>query len=39
LNADGSKLYFSAMDRTGFFDFKLDFTKEKSAGGEDIFYS
>ena len=27
LNADGSKLYFSAMDRTGFFDFKLDFTK------------
>ena len=39
LNADGSKLYFSAMDRTGFFDFKLDFTKEKSAGGEDIFYN
>ena len=39
LNADGSKLYFSAMDRTGFFDFKLDFTKEKSAGGEDVYYS
>jgi outer membrane protein OmpA-like peptidoglycan-associated protein len=39
LNADGTKLYFSAMDRTGFFDFKLDFTKEKSSGGEDIFYS
>jgi outer membrane protein OmpA-like peptidoglycan-associated protein len=39
LNFDGSVLYFSAMDRTGFFDFKLDFTKEKSAGGEDIFYS
>ena len=38
LNGDGSKLFFSAMDRTGFFDFKLDFTKEKSAGGEDIFY-
>jgi outer membrane protein OmpA-like peptidoglycan-associated protein len=27
------------MDRTGYFDFKLDFIKEKSAGGEDIFYS
>jgi outer membrane protein OmpA-like peptidoglycan-associated protein len=39
LCANGSKLFFSAMDRTGFFDFKLDFTKEKSAGGEDIFYS
>ena len=39
LNTDGSKLYFSAMDRTGFFDFKLDFTKEKSAGGEDIYCS
>ena len=38
-NADGSKLYFSAMDRTGYFDFKLDFIKEKSAGGEDIFIS
>lgn len=39
LNADRSKLYFTAMDRTGFFDFKLDFTKEKSAGGEDIYFS
>ena len=38
-SADGQILYFSAMDRTGFFDFKLDFTKEKSAGGEDIFVS
>jgi len=38
-NATGNKLYFSAMDRTGFFDFKLDFTKEKSAGGEDIYLS
>ena len=38
-NADGTKLYFSAMDRTGYFDFKLDFIKEKSAGGEDIFLS
>lgn len=38
-STDGKTLYFSAMDRTGFFDFKLDFTKEKSAGGEDIFTS
>lgn len=36
---DGSGLIFSGMDRTGFFDFKLDFTKQKSAGGEDIFIS
>jgi outer membrane protein OmpA-like peptidoglycan-associated protein len=39
ISPDGKTLYFSAMDRTGFFDFKLDFTKEKSAGGEDIFVS
>lgn len=39
LDPSESKFYFSAMDRTGFFDFKLDFTKEKSAGGEDIFLS
>jgi outer membrane protein OmpA-like peptidoglycan-associated protein len=39
ISPDGNTLYFSAMDRTGFFDFKLDFTKEKSAGGEDIFVS
>jgi OmpA-OmpF porin, OOP family len=39
ISSDGKTLYFSSMDRTGFFDFKLDFTKEKSAGGEDIFVS
>jgi outer membrane protein OmpA-like peptidoglycan-associated protein len=39
INENGSKLYFSAMDRTGFFDFKIDYTKVKSAGGEDIFFS
>jgi outer membrane protein OmpA-like peptidoglycan-associated protein len=39
LNEDASVLYFSAMDRTGFFDFKLDFTKQRSAGGEDIYIS
>ena len=36
---EGKRLYFTGMDRTGFFDFKLDFIKQKSAGGEDIFYS
>jgi outer membrane protein OmpA-like peptidoglycan-associated protein len=39
LNHREDRLYFSAMDRTGFFDFKLDFTKQKSSGGEDVFYS
>lgn len=39
ISNDGRRLYFSAMDRTGFFDFKLDFTKQKSAGGEDIYVS
>ncbi len=39
LSADENKMYFSAMDRTGFFDFKQDFTKQKSSGGEDIFTS
>lgn len=33
----GKGLIFSAMDRTGFFDFKIDFTKAKNAGGEDIY--
>lgn len=32
-------LYFSAMDRTGFFDFKVDYTKAKNSGGEDIYQS
>ena len=33
------ELYFTAMDRTGYFDFKIDFTKNEEAGGEDIFVS
>ena len=37
LSPDENKMYFSAMDRTGFFDFKLDYTKQKSSGGEDVF--
>lgn len=36
LAADENKMYFSAMDRTGFFDFKVDYTKQKSSGGEDL---
>ena len=39
ISSDGKVLYFSAMDRSGFFDFKLNFTQHKSAGGEDIFVS
>ena len=29
LSADENKMYFSAMDRSGFFDFKVDFTKQR----------
>jgi outer membrane protein OmpA-like peptidoglycan-associated protein len=36
---DGRALFFTGMDRTGFFDHKIDFTKAKSAGGEDVFFS
>jgi len=32
-------LYFTAMDRKGYFDFKLDHIKSISSGGEDLFYS
>jgi len=32
-------IIFSGMDRTGNFDFKIDFTKSKNAGGEDIYFS
>ena len=39
LSADENTMYFSAMDRSGFFDFKVDFTKQKSSGGEDVFSS
>jgi outer membrane protein OmpA-like peptidoglycan-associated protein len=39
VNPSETGLYFSAMDRSGFFDFKIDFTKQKSSGGEDIFFS
>lgn len=36
---DGTTMYFAGMDRTGFFDFKLDFIKQLNSGGEDIFVS
>jgi len=32
-----NQLFFTGMDRTGFFDHKIDFTKTRSFGGEDIF--
>jgi hypothetical protein len=38
-NELGTIIFFTAMDRTGFFDFKIDFTKAKNSGGEDIFSS
>lgn len=39
ISSDGKKMFFTAMDRTGYFDFKMDFIKQKNAGGEDIFVS
>ena len=36
---DGNHLYFTGMDRTGFFDFKLDFISQPNSGGEDIFHT
>jgi hypothetical protein len=39
VNKDWSRIYFTGMDRTGFFDFKIDFTTAPSSGGEDIFYA
>jgi outer membrane protein OmpA-like peptidoglycan-associated protein len=39
ISPDGKLLFFTGMDRTGYFDNKIDFTKTKNAGGEDIFVS
>jgi outer membrane protein OmpA-like peptidoglycan-associated protein len=39
ISPDGKTLRFTGMDRTGYFDNKIDFTKTKNAGGEDIFIS
>ncbi len=38
-NNDGSLLYFVGMDRTGQFRAKIDFTKTRDYGGEDIWVS
>jgi hypothetical protein len=38
-NSDGSILYFVGMDRTGQFSTKIDFTKTRRYGGEDIWFS
>ena len=35
---EGDELYFCGMDRSGFFDFKLDFIEFPNSGGEDIFH-
>jgi outer membrane protein OmpA-like peptidoglycan-associated protein len=39
ISPDGKTLFFTGMDRTGFFDTKIDFTKTRNAGGEDLFFS
>ncbi|MBM3455173.1 MAG: OmpA family protein [Bacteroidetes bacterium] len=39
ISNDGQTLAFTGMDRTGYFDNKIDFTKSRNAGGEDIFIS
>lgn len=39
ITKDGRSLFFTGMDRSGFFDYKIDFTKTRNNGGEDIFYS
>ena len=38
-NQDGSIIYFVGMDRTGQFSTKIDFTKSRNYGGEDIWES
>lgn len=35
-NKNGSEIYFVGMDRTGQFSTKIDFTKSRDYGGEDI---
>lgn len=36
---NGDLIIFSAMDRTGYFENKIDFTKTRKFGGEDVFIS
>lgn len=39
VSSDGKIMAFTGMDRTGYFDTKIDFTKTRNLGGEDIFIS
>jgi outer membrane protein OmpA-like peptidoglycan-associated protein len=39
IDADKGFLYFTGMDRTGFFDFKLNITEQSNSGGEDLWLS
>lgn len=39
LDAKNHLLYFTGMDRTGFYDFKQSLIDSKNSGGEDIFFS
>ena len=39
LDAKNQLLYFTGMDRTGFYDFKQSLIDSKNSGGEDIFFS
>ncbi len=39
ISPDGNTIYFTGMDRTGYFENKIDFTKTRNSGGEDIFFS
>ena len=38
-DSKNNQLFFTGMDRSGFFNHKIDFTKTRSFGGEDIFVS
>jgi outer membrane protein OmpA-like peptidoglycan-associated protein len=39
LDVKNHRLYFTGMDRTGFYDFKQSLIESKNSGGEDIFFS
>jgi len=39
ISPDGTKIIFTGMDRTGYFDYKILFNKSRNNGGEDIFFS
>ena len=38
-SSNGNTIVFSGMDRTGYFENKIDFTKTRKFGGEDVFIS